>query len=198
MQSTATPQDDLREAFKQARYARNISIRAAATEIGISTHTLTAMNRGDRQTDLTRRRIRTWCVEQTGVLPNESETWREIPGWEGYYEASDHGSVRSVERIVEHANGPITVAPRVLRPSPHDSGHLRVCLSRDRKSSTHYVHTLVLEAFHGPKPFEDAICRHLNGIETDNRPVNLRWGTYGENRLDAEWHALHPGEVRAA
>jgi hypothetical protein len=198
MQSTDVSVSDLREAFKHARYARNISIRAAAAEIGISTHTLTAMNRGGHQTDLTRQRIRNWCNAQADALDDVTEVWRTVPGWEGYYEASSKGRVRSVERVVKHPNGSITVAPRILRPSPHESGHLRVCLSRDRHGSTHYVHTLVLEAFHGLKPFPSALCRHLNGVETDNRPENLRWGTYGENRLDTEWHAEHPGEVRAA
>jgi hypothetical protein len=53
------------------------------------------------------------------------------------------------------------------------------------------VHRLMCEAFHGPPPSDDAVVRHLNGIRTDNRPENLRWGTPAENTADMLRHGTH-------
>lgn len=116
-----------------------------------------------------------------------SETWRAVPGYEGLYEVSDHGRVRSVARKVEQRNGRLlTVQSRAI--SQHDGGprngcHRRTRLFRDGQGRTVWVHRLVLEAFVGPAP-EGTECCHNDGNPANNRLINLRWDTRQENALD--------------
>ena len=110
------------------------------------------------------------------------EQWRQVVGRDGY-EVSDQGRIRSLDRIVHTANG----QQRRYRGNTlqawvrSDSGHHVVSLGHcDRR----YVHTLVAEAFIGPRPAVGMECRHLNGDPSDNRPANLAWGTRSDQRLD--------------
>ncbi len=70
-------------------------------------------------------------------------------------------------------------------------GYLRTILRRDGKRHNKFIHVLVCEAFHGPRP---GTCRqwhaaHKNGNPTDNRACNLRWATVRENNyLDQKKH----------
>lgn len=121
-----------------------------------------------------------------------TEQWRPIPGWDGYYEVSDHGRVRSVERVVTSKTGVRRVFPSVVRrPGPHgNSGHRGVPLGRNGRAVMRQVHRLVLEAFIGPAP-DGMECLHLDGDPTNNRLDNLRWGTRSENLRDAVRHGTH-------
>jgi len=103
------------------------------------------------------------------------ETWKDIPGYEGQYQISTLGNVRSFRR---------SVAPKLLKPGRMPQGHLSVALGRNNSQC---VHKLVLLAFVGPAPYKHE-CRHLNGNPSDNRLENLRWGTRSENILDAVRH----------
>lgn len=97
--------------------------------------------------------------------------------------------VRSVTREVPSRWGKTrTMRGRVLIPSEVHGGYLSVNLGAGVRRS---VHTLVLEAFVGPRP-EGAVCRHLNGNPKDNRLANLAWGTPGENRRDTVKHGNDP------
>lgn len=103
------------------------------------------------------------------------ENWKAIPGYEGQYEVSDQGNVRTFRR---GANG------RLLKPGRMPQGHLSVALGR---RNSQCVHKLVLLAFVGPAPDRHECC-HNNGNPADNRLENLRWGTRRENILDAVRH----------
>lgn len=119
------------------------------------------------------------------------ETWRPVVGYEGYYEVSDMGRVRSVERLAIRKNGrPHRVRSAVRKPKALPKGHLAVTLVRDTQLRSHTVHKLVLEAFVGTRP-EGSMCRHLNGDPADNRLENLTWGTASENQSDAVNHGVH-------
>lgn len=113
-----------------------------------------------------------------------SETWRAIPGLEGYYEVSDHGNVRSVGRVVVYKNGAERWhSGRVLAQRTNKDGYQMVALYRNTKRCTRLVHRLVLEAFVGPCP-PGMETRHLNNDPVDNRLENITWGTPSENNLD--------------
>lgn len=79
-----------------------------------------------------------------------------------------------------------------LSPRHHRDGHLYVnlyCSSHPMKSW--FIHTLVLSAFAGDRA-EGQVCRHLNGIATDNRLENLAWGSVSENCIDRVRHGRNP------
>lgn len=122
------------------------------------------------------------------------EEWRDVPGWEGFYQVSDAGNIRSVDReyIAKNSKGCLqffNLKGKILRrPRNKVSGYEMVSLSRRGcKKVDAYVHDLVLLAFRGPKPPGFEVC-HGNGIRHDNRLVNLRYGTRSENALDRHLH----------
>lgn len=116
------------------------------------------------------------------------ERWLPIDGYEGVYEVSDQGRVRSLDRVThdgKHLRG------QILAPFRMPSGHIRYGLGRYGKSRTVKAHRLVLIAFVGPPP-EGMEALHRNGNPADNRLENLRWGTKSENAHDAVRHGSHP------
>lgn len=127
------------------------------------------------------------------------ERWLPVVGWEGLYEVSDLGRVRSVDRIVEMRHwrggtlkrlhqGRILRARRVSVALDFPAGYLAFSPSVEGVHHPNVmVHTAVLEAFKGPRPL-GAEGRHLNGKPHDNRMDNLAWGTAQENAADKERH----------
>lgn len=116
-----------------------------------------------------------------------SEEWRPVVGWEGLYEVSDAGQVRSLPRRVRGGGGSHAIrGGRVLRQSSDDQGYRTVSLSN---SGTHtgHVHRLVLEAFAGPMP-DGLEVRHLDGNPANNARTNLAYGTGAENWADRRRH----------
>jgi hypothetical protein len=119
------------------------------------------------------------------------ETWKAVVGFEGQYEVSDKGRVRSLdcERVYErndqYSGRLITVRRRhkgrMLRPGRMPSGHLSVALG---KGNSVCVHVIVLDAFIGPcPPGHESL--HRDDVPSNNDLNNLRWGTRSENLHDA-------------
>src|SRR5689334_17643204 len=121
----------------------------------------------------------------------QQEEWRSIPGYEDYYEASDLGRIRSVDRQVTQSNGKAvftgTRRGRVLKPQMGKSREDHtVTLSIDGETRTYQVHTLVLLAFVGPPPASPHHrCKHHNGDCSDNRLENLSWVPYRSENVHA-------------
>jgi hypothetical protein len=123
------------------------------------------------------------------------ENWRPVVGWEGFYEVSDHGRVRSIPRVVPRAgtrivslaagHQPVTLdrltPGRVLSQRRKRHGFMAVALSRDGQSWTVGVHRLVLQAFTGPCP-PGHMAVHRNGDKTSNHLSNLCWAPRSYNR----------------
>lgn len=121
----------------------------------------------------------------------QTETWLPIPGYEGSYEVSDRGQVRSLDRMVGDSlmpNGRKFVKGRMLQ-QVSIKGYEAVSLSR-REKKRGYIHHLVLLAFVGPKP-DGLVVRHINGDRLDNRLENLAYGTYSDNNQDTVRHGRH-------
>ena len=114
------------------------------------------------------------------------ERWKPVNGHEGIYEASSHGRVRSLDRVVHHVNGySRRMKGNILALTPHPrTGHLTVGLSKNGKPSTHYVHQIVAFAFFGPRP-DGMVVRHLDDDVNNNHISNLQFGTQSQNMHDA-------------
>lgn len=111
------------------------------------------------------------------------EQWRAVPGFEGSYEVSSYGLVRSIDRVVwvENRNTTLHYKGRVLRPATMPSGHLCVVLGR---RNTRLVHALVMLAFVGARPAKADVL-HVDHNPANNTLKNLRYGTRSENmRMD--------------
>ena len=120
------------------------------------------------------------------------EVWKPIPGFDGAYEVSDWGRVRSIDRIITTKAGTKQRRQgRVLTPTANTGGYLKVGLGRLGRAKTLQVHRLVLEAFVGPCP-EGHECCHNDGDPTNNNLSNLRWDTPSGNALDSVLHGTHP------
>lgn len=105
--------------------------------------------------------------------------WKPIPNYEGYYEVSSNGEIRSVERIVGG------IGERKLHGKPVKlriscSGYLQVGLCKDGKTKSCKIHKIVASVF-VPNPENKPCIDHINTNRTDNRACNLRWVTLKEN-----------------
>jgi len=115
------------------------------------------------------------------------EQWIAAVGFEGVYEVSSLGRVRSLDRL--DASGRRRQGRMRSLVVAH-SGHLTVALRKDGKRIEKLVHHLVLEAFVGPRPEGMEGC-HWNDDPADNRPQNLRWDTRAANIRDSVRNGTH-------
>lgn len=112
------------------------------------------------------------------------EIWKDIPGYEGEYQVSNAGRVRSLPRLRRQkskaGNMHDHMCPgKILKPRAKESGHLQVQL----RSRNRMVHQLVLLAFVGSCPDGMEVC-HNDSDPSNNRLSNLRYDTRHSNRVD--------------
>jgi hypothetical protein len=120
------------------------------------------------------------------------ELWTAIPGYEGFYEVSNFGNIRSLTRFVPYGRHQgMTYTGKDIKQFISGK-YLSVKLSRAGVTKTRYTHELVLLAFEGVKPEMDVRCeiRHLDGDKLNNALSNLKYGTIKENYDDRKLHAL--------
>lgn len=115
------------------------------------------------------------------------EQWKDIKGYEGYYQVSDHGRVKSLDRVVDHPQGPLRRKGKEVKFKGHKDDYDVVTLHKDSKRKNRMVHNLVLEEFVGPRP-DGMETRHLDGNPKNNHVSNLAWGTPKENSHDIDRH----------
>jgi len=114
------------------------------------------------------------------------EIWRPVVGYDGLYEVSNMGRVKSLPR--ERPGRPTRRGERLLKPRVRRHGYLSVRLYDSPKSSQNLtIHRLVLSAFMGPCPHGHEGC-HRDGDPQNNRAENLYWGTRSQNMLDVTRH----------
>ena len=109
------------------------------------------------------------------------EIFKDIEGYEGLYQVSNLGRVKSLDRIINRSNGSkMTIIGRILIPHFDGAGYLFVHLSKNNKGTPKNIHRLVGIVFI-PNPNNKATINHINGDKLDNRSENLEWLTNKEN-----------------
>lgn len=104
------------------------------------------------------------------------EIWKDVVGYEGLYQVSNLGRVRSLDRIINHRK----LKGKILSQAYDTKGYLFVNLSKNNVAKPKRVHRLIANAFIEKINGKDYID-HINGIRDDNRIENLRWCTHQEN-----------------
>lgn len=112
----------------------------------------------------------------------ENERWIPLINYDGIYEISSKGRVKSLNRIITDFNGKVIrkVSEKIKGQNINGKGYCRIQLSKNGINSEFMVHRLVLESF-GFCRKEKQECNHINGIPSDNRIENLEWCTHSEN-----------------
>ena len=106
------------------------------------------------------------------------EIWRDVIGYEGYYQVSSEGRVKSLKR--KDCLGR-TIRERILKPCDNGRGYLYISLSGGTgEHKRHYIHRLVGEAF-VPNPLEKEDVNHKDENPSNNHASNLEWLTHKEN-----------------
>jgi hypothetical protein len=112
------------------------------------------------------------------------ETWRPIIGFEGLYEVSDLGRLRSLDKFIKSSNGGVQLCRGRVLKLQHRGRYPHITLHRGREYKNTHVHTAVLEAFIGPRPPGMEAC-HGPDPNPDNCALsNLRWDTKSNNQKD--------------
>lgn len=115
------------------------------------------------------------------------EIWKPIKGYEGYYEISNYGNVKGVDRYIKNKWGTLTLwKGRLLKLKIDDDGYNRVGLYKNGKYSNYGVHRLVAEAFI-PNQNNLPQINHKNENKTDNFVYVNSYGTVNIEKSNLEW-----------
>lgn len=111
------------------------------------------------------------------------EVWKDVIGYEGIYEVSNLGNVKSLSRIILlRGKYPFQSKEKILKGYINSNGYLMVCLSGNAKDKSIAIHQLVAQAFLNHKICRmELVVNHKNFIRTDNQVVNLEIVTNREN-----------------
>lgn len=116
-----------------------------------------------------------------------------IKDYEGIYEISNYGRVKSLSRLIKNSNNRIT-KEKILKATYDKDKYLSIGLSKEGKTKTFKVHRLVAEAFI-PNKENKRTVNHINGNKEDNRVDNLEWSTDREQMVHCKevlgWNPHH-------
>ena len=108
----------------------------------------------------------------------DPERWRDVAGYEGQYQISDYGRVKSVARMVGYTR----LFDSIMGQFTHYKGHKYIFLSKDNVKQKYFVHILVAEAFIvNPHPIKYRLVNHRDGCKVNNHYLNLEWTSTAAN-----------------
>ena len=110
--------------------------------------------------------------------------WRAVPGYEGAYEASSDGRIRSLDRI-DHAGRRLRGV--ILKQVTRKDGYHGIYLCKEGRLKTFTVHKVIAATFIGPRPDGHCVC-HNDGSRANNAASNLRYDTQSGNLRDTVLH----------
>ena len=116
------------------------------------------------------------------------QDWKPIDGYEGLYEVSPHGAVRSCKRITVDGKH---LSTKILNGGCYPNGYEFVCLRKNGHNRNRMTHRLVAEAFI-QNPHKLPCVNHMDGNKHNNDVANLEWCTHSENRRHAYITGLSP------
>jgi hypothetical protein len=111
------------------------------------------------------------------------EIWKDILNYEGLYQASTFGKIKSLKR--NNTNG------KILKPFLNSNGYLYITLSKNGKCKNFKIHKIIASTFIGEPTFDKKEIRHLNGNRFDNNSSNLKYGNRSEQMKDRIKHGTH-------
>lgn len=117
-------------------------------------------------------------------MKEEVEIWKPVKDFEGRYEVSNRGRIKSLISTRNGSNDN-SFSSKILKPFTSRCGYKRVCLvDQNGKRNYKSIHRIVMSTFKGENQEKNQV-NHINGIKTDNRLENLEWVTQSENMLHA-------------
>lgn len=127
-------------------------------------------------------------------MSDKKEVWKDVVGYEGRYQISNLGRVKSLSRLVKFPDGrkSYSIKERVLRQQIGTHGYYQVDLHNGGDRKRCGVHIMVCEAFNGLRPKKLEVC-HNDGDKANNCKDNLRWDTKESNAAD---RVIHDGGNR--
>lgn len=118
---------------------------------------------------------------------NDAETWSPVIDFEGLYEVSSLGRIKSIckviKRVYRGTQSNYVNSEKVLKPWPATNGYLCISLRKNGKTFVFRLHRIVAESFMGRCPKDMEVC-HNNGIRNDTSLKNLRFDTRSNNHRD--------------
>lgn len=123
------------------------------------------------------------------------EQWKDVEGYEGMYQVSNLGRVKSLSRKRAIGSNWRIIEERILKPQNAKDGYKQVNLCRDGRQKSVTVHRLVAETFID-NPDNKKTINHISGIKEDNRLINLEWMSQTENNRHAIAMGLNVPEDR--
>lgn len=125
------------------------------------------------------------CKHINNVKDLPNEVWKDIPDYEGIYQVSNKGRIKSLARIV----GNCKRKDKIIVPKDNGSGYYKVNLYKNGKHKNHYVHKLVASVFINNENNKPCI-NHKDYNRKNNNVENLEWVTYKENN-NYSYYAEH-------
>ena len=124
-----------------------------------------------------------------------NEIWKDIKDYEGLYQCSSLGKVRSLDRYVEEHSGKKQFRKgQIIKPKLNKNGYLQLALNKNAKRKMKYVHILVAETFLENNEKLKTV-NHKDGNKLNNNIDNLEWSSYSENNQHA-YNELHRPAAR--
>lgn len=111
------------------------------------------------------------------------EAWKNIARYEGHYQISNLGNVRSLDRVVKrHGMTAKKLKSKTIKVQKYNNGYCKVCLCKDGIPKEYLLHRLVAKAFLSNTESKSDV-NHINEDKSDNRASNLEWATHRENAV---------------
>lgn len=117
------------------------------------------------------------------------EIWKDVPGFEGLYQVSNTGKVKSIATKVNHRYGSRKRAEKLKSLATNENGYATVNLYKENKLKVFKVHRLVAQCFI-PNPYSKKTVNHIDANKLNNNLPNLEWATHSENLLHAHRNNL--------